>query len=53
MAMTTAVLTRDEAKQSPQEKKSRSKLPLGSEELKKVDAYWRAANYLSVGQIYL
>jgi xylulose-5-phosphate/fructose-6-phosphate phosphoketolase len=27
--------------------------PLGTEELKKIDAYWRAANYLSVGQIYL
>lgn len=27
--------------------------PLSSEELKKIDAYWRAANYLSVGQIYL
>ena len=22
-------------------------------ELKKIDAYWRAANYLSVGQLYL
>ncbi|MBS0656318.1 MAG: hypothetical protein JSR46_11120, partial [Verrucomicrobia bacterium] len=27
--------------------------PLSSEELKKINAYWRAANYLSVGQIYL
>src|SRR5262245_34754082 len=27
--------------------------PLGSEELRKIDAYWRASNYLSVGQIYL
>ena len=26
---------------------------LDSEELKKINAYWRAANYLSVGQIYL
>lgn len=26
---------------------------LSSDELKKIDAYWRAANYLSVGQIYL
>lgn len=26
---------------------------LSDEELKKIDAYWRAANYLSVGQIYL
>ena len=27
--------------------------PLSSDELQKIDAYWRAANYLSVGQIYL
>ena len=27
--------------------------PLSSELLRKMDAYWRAANYLSVGQIYL
>jgi xylulose-5-phosphate/fructose-6-phosphate phosphoketolase len=27
--------------------------PLGAEELQHLDAYWRAANYLSVGQIYL
>ncbi|MGA2696705.1 MAG: phosphoketolase family protein [Terriglobales bacterium] len=27
--------------------------PLASDELRKMDAYWRAANYLSVGQIYL
>jgi xylulose-5-phosphate/fructose-6-phosphate phosphoketolase len=27
--------------------------PLTSEELRKMDAWWRAANYLSVGQIYL
>jgi xylulose-5-phosphate/fructose-6-phosphate phosphoketolase len=27
--------------------------PLTAEELEKMDAYWRAANYLSVGQIYL
>ena len=26
---------------------------LSSDELRKMDAYWRAANYLSVGQIYL
>jgi len=26
---------------------------LASQELRKIDAYWRAANYLSVGQIYL
>ncbi len=27
--------------------------PLSPELLKKIDAYWRASNYLSVGQIYL
>ncbi|MDQ2949008.1 MAG: phosphoketolase family protein, partial [Acidobacteriota bacterium] len=27
--------------------------PLSSDELRKINAYWRAANYLSVGQIYL
>jgi len=27
--------------------------PLSKDELRKIDAYWRAANYLSVGQIYL
>lgn len=29
------------------------KEPLSAVEIKKIDAYWRAANYLSVGQIYL
>jgi xylulose-5-phosphate/fructose-6-phosphate phosphoketolase len=32
---------------------SLSGAPLGEQELEKMDAYWRAANYLSVGQIYL
>ena len=27
--------------------------PLSRDLLKRTDAYWRAANYLSVGQIYL
>ena len=27
--------------------------PLSPEQLRKIDAYWRAANYLSIGQIYL
>ena len=30
-----------------------SKTQLSDDELNKMDAYWRAANYLSVGQIYL
>ncbi len=29
------------------------KAPLSEDLLRKIDAYWRAANYLSVGQIYL
>ena len=27
--------------------------PLSAEDVREIDAYWRAANYLSVGQIYL
>ncbi len=30
-----------------------TKTPLSDQELRQIDAYWRAANYLSVGQIYL
>jgi xylulose-5-phosphate/fructose-6-phosphate phosphoketolase len=30
-----------------------SKTPLSGEELRKIDAWWRACNYLSVGMIYL
>src|SRR3989442_4918923 len=32
---------------------ARSSEPLSTEELRKMHAYWRAGNYLSVGQIYL
>jgi xylulose-5-phosphate/fructose-6-phosphate phosphoketolase len=32
---------------------SAEEAPLSEEELRKIDAYWRAANYLSVGQICL
>ena len=28
-------------------------IPLSDDELRRIDAYWRAANYLTVGQIYL
>lgn len=31
----------------------RTDKPLSPDLLRKMDAYWRAANYLSVGQIYL
>ncbi|MGH7761721.1 MAG: hypothetical protein ACREOY_09955, partial [Candidatus Dormibacteraceae bacterium] len=27
--------------------------PLSAEDLRVINAYWRAANYISVGQIYL
>ncbi|NLO90697.1 MAG: phosphoketolase family protein [Elusimicrobia bacterium] len=33
--------------------KTQTGSPLSAQELKLIDAYWRAANYLSVGQIYL
>ena len=32
---------------------ARTGTPLNAEEAALIDAYWRAANYLSVGQIYL
>ena len=34
-------------------KPAAGKAALSASELKLIDAYWRAANYLSVGQIYL
>ena len=37
----------------PSTKPQVSQQPLSPEELRKMHAYWRAANYLSVGQIYL
>ena len=35
------------------EKMNRTDKPLSPDLLRRMDAYWRAANYLSVGQIYL
>src|SRR6202050_736204 len=37
----------------PSESASVSQNPLSADELRKINAYWHAANYLSVGQIYL
>ncbi|HFD78837.1 MAG TPA: phosphoketolase family protein [Gammaproteobacteria bacterium] len=34
-------------------RESENEGPLSAEELRRMDAWWRAANYLSVGQIYL
>ena len=35
------------------ERGSRNRRPLSADDLNRIDAYWRATNYLSVGQIYL
>src|SRR4030095_4450177 len=41
-------------KAAPLSRRPRSRAaPLSADALAKIDAYWRAANYLSVGQIYL
>jgi xylulose-5-phosphate/fructose-6-phosphate phosphoketolase len=46
--------TTTERRQKPAESnKAAAGGSLSAEELRKMDAYWRAANYLSVGQIYL
>jgi xylulose-5-phosphate/fructose-6-phosphate phosphoketolase len=45
--MTTSSAMRDKTAVKP------AAGPLSADELTKIDAYWRAANYLSVGQIYL
>jgi xylulose-5-phosphate/fructose-6-phosphate phosphoketolase len=47
----TSVPTRSRSESSSPARAADSPLP--AEQLKKMDAYWRAANYLSVGQIYL
>src|SRR5881392_2142976 len=46
-AMSTASIDR------PQMTSGQSPEPVSPDLLRKMDAYWRAANYLSVGQIYL
>ena len=47
------VTTQGEVKPSAKERGHAHATPLAVEDLKKIDAYWRASNYLSVGQIYL
>src|SRR5215471_10737971 len=44
-------LTSQRAAVSPKDRESGA--PLSQEELSRIDRYWRAANYLSVGQIFL
>ncbi|MGV8083575.1 MAG: phosphoketolase [Coriobacteriia bacterium] len=43
-------MTKPEAEEA---RKERLAGPLSPEELRRIDGYWRAANYLSAGQIYL
>ena len=45
--------SRTAAKQASPETRKVSAGPLAPLELRRMNAYWRAANYLSVGQIYL
>src|SRR5262245_44108798 len=48
----TSTVTETKRK-TPDAGKAAAAGPLSAEELRKLHAYWRAANYLSVGQIYL
>lgn len=45
--------SKEQKQPQAEEKSTIQQAPLSAEELRKIDAYWRAANYLSVGQIYL
>src|SRR5437868_5555698 len=45
--------TTDVRRKTGEASKAAAAGPLSGEELRKMHAYWRAANYLSVGQIYL
>ena len=47
------VRTHDTTRPSAREPAAGRTTYLNPEELRKLDAYWRAANYLAVGQIYL
>src|SRR6266481_3509560 len=49
--MTSAVT--DQKRKTGDSSKAAAGGPLSADELRKMDAYWRASNYLSVGQIYL
>jgi xylulose-5-phosphate/fructose-6-phosphate phosphoketolase len=51
--MNQYILTRAPADSISVEASPKGQPPLTSGELHKIDAYWRAANYVSVGQLYL
>ena len=44
---------REAAPSEPAGHGAAARVPLSPVELEQINAYWRAANYLSVGQIYL
>ncbi len=41
------------SKRKPAKRPTRTAATLGPDELRRIDAYWRACNYLAVGMIYL
>ena len=51
--MDPPISTREPQKRNRHNRSPDRRGTLGSDELRRMDAYWRAANYLSVGQIYL
>src|SRR3569623_118234 len=53
MTSTTNTTTAPTTTSETRSRATKTEGPLSSEQLRKIDAYWRAANYLSVGQIYL
>src|SRR5215203_3830069 len=52
-APVTHIVTEHSAEPEPRRTDDTARDPLDTDELRLIDAYWRAANYLSVGQIYL
>ena len=51
--MDASTLTREPPASTVSTRTPDNRGTLGADELRKMNAYWRAANYLSVGQIYL
>src|SRR5271168_4991160 len=52
--MTNTAIVMDEQRKTRREEASlRSPPALSKDELSKIDAYWRACNYLAAGMIYL
>ena len=51
--MTTTLKTQYHAARATSMADGTTEAPVTPDLLRKMDAYWRAANYLSVGQIYL